>query len=329
MRSDTFGITPIFLQFTIFTFSSIFCFYFWKYCDRILDIVVENAVLTIIIVSCICLIAALAYYIYEESNGFKVTEYTLQSSLINKDSIRIAFLSDLHNYEHGEKNKDLYDAIEKGNPDFIIFAGDMITSCMEADYDYSKTLEFIEALSKKWTIYYGMGNHEERFRRKSDKFPGKYEDLTNKLTKIGAPIIVDEKIEVNDFGIAIYGLDLEHDYYRKLIKRKLPDDYLNNKFGDVDKTKFSILIAHNPEHFKEYAKWGENLCLSGHVHGGIVNIPLLGGVISPQLKIFPKYDGGLFHEGDSTMILSRGIGSHTTNIRVNNKAELIFINIKR
>ena len=285
--------------------------------------------LLLIIIICILIVAAFSYYVYRESVGFKVTEYSIKSSLIKKDNICIAFLSDLHNSEYGQKNADLYSAIEKVNPDFIIFAGDMITSCMETDYDYSGTLDFIEALAKKWPIYYGMGNHEERFRRKSDNFPGKYDDLTARLKRIGAPILVDEIRVLEEFGIVIYGLDLEHEYYRKIIKRKLPDNYLNDKFGEVDKTRFSILLAHNPEHFKQYSEWGENLCLSGHVHGGIVNIPLLGGVISPQLKLFPKYDGGLFHENNSSMILSRGIGSHTTNIRINNKAELIVINLKR
>ena len=73
----------------------------------------------------------------------------------------------------------------------------------------------------------------------------------------------------------------------------LPEDYLKEKFGDPDPERVSILIAHDPEHFDNYAKWHPDYVLSGHVHGGIVNIPFLGGVISPQLKFFPKYDAGL------------------------------------
>ena len=60
-----------------------------------------------------------------------------------------------------------------------------------------------------------------------------------------------------------------------------------------------------------------------------MNIPLLGGVISPQLKLFPKYDAGVFKIGDSTMILSRGLGTHTVPVRVNNKAEVIIIDLYR
>ena len=67
--------------------------------------------------------------------------------------------------------------------------------------------------------------------------------------------------------------------------------------------------------------------LSGHVHGGIMRLPLLGGVLSPSLRFFPKYDGGLFREGGSRMILGRGLGSHTIPVRVFNPGELVVIEL--
>ena len=54
--------------------------------------------------------------------------------------------------------------------------------------------------------------------------------------------------------------------------------------------------------------------LAGHFHGGMVRIPKFGGVISPQFQIFPKYDAGEFHEGETTMILSRGLGNHSIKL---------------
>ena len=50
-------------------------------------------------------------------------------------------------------------------------------------------------------------------------------------------------------------------------------------------------------------------------------------MVSPQLKFFPRYDAGIFSIGDSTMILSRGLGSHTVPIRIFNKAEVIIIDL--
>ena len=206
----------------------------------------------------------------------------------------------------------------------------MITSCMEKWSDYSDTLAFIKRLADLYPVYYGMGNHEERLKRRPEKFPqGEYERLTESLKKINAPIIDNDKIILNELGITIYGINIEHRFYQKVITKTLPIGYIKDKLGDINKDTYNILIAHNPEHFKTYSDWGADLVLSGHVHGGIIRLPLLGGVISPALKLFPKYDGGLFTQNASNMVLSRGIGSHTVPIRVNNKAELILIELNK
>ena len=55
---------------------------------------------------------------------------------------------------------------------------------------------------------------------------------------------------------------------------------------------------------------------------------MLGGVLAPSLRLFPKYDGGLFEEGDSRMVLGRGLGSHTIPIRLFNPGELIVVRLE-
>ena len=56
---------------------------------------------------------------------------------------------------------------------------------------------------------------------------------------------------------------------------------------------------------------------------------VLGGVISPRLHLFPRYDGGKFTCGNSTMIVSRGLGMHTIPFRFNNPGELVDITIRK
>ena len=68
--------------------------------------------------------------------------------------------------------------------------------------------------------------------------------------------------------------------------------------------------------------------VSGHVHGGFMRLPILGGVLTPAFKLFPKYDGGEFREGTATMILSRGLGTHTLPIRIFNPGELVVIHLE-
>ena len=110
--------------------------------------------------------------------------------------------------------------------------------------------------------------------------------------------------------------------------RKMEEGYLTNVVGKADSSKCNILIAHNPDYFPEYAKWGADFVLSGHVHGGIMRLPLLGGVIAPSYRLFPKYDGGVYKENGAIMLLGRGMGSHTLPFRFFNPAQLYVVTLK-
>lgn len=92
---------------------------------------------------------------------------------------------------------------------------------------------------------------------------------------------------------------------------------------------FRILMAHNPAHMDAYTKWGADLTVSGHLHGGIIRIPFLGGIITPQVKLLPKYSAGLYKVNGKMAVVSRGLGEHTVNIRVCNPPELSVIHITR
>ena len=99
--------------------------------------------------------------------------------------------------------------------------------------------------------------------------------------------------------------------------------------GNADERFYTVLLAHNPEYFSSYAEWGADLTLSGHVHGGVARVPIWGkGVISPGLKLFPKYDGGIFRKGQAVMVLSRGLGMHTIPIRLFHPGELWVVEFK-
>ena len=144
---------------------------------------------------------------------------------------------------------------------------------------------------------------------------------------------------------AVHGLRNEvqvavmHESRRKLRSRKPP---LRNRARGVNSGRgveqfeavglglaaVGYYVAACRAYFPAYAEWGADLVLSGHVHGGIMRLPLLGGVISPTLRLFPRYDGGLFQEGGSTMILGRGLGSHTIPIRIFNPGELVVVELE-
>ena len=125
----------------------------------------------------------------------------------------------------------------------------------------------------------------------------------------------------------IYGLEIDREYYQKFKEIKMEEAYLEKLLGKPDKDRVSLLIAHNPDYFKSYAAWGVDLVVSGHVHGGLMRLPVLGGVISPAIRLFPKFDGGAFKERDAVMILGRGLGTHTLPVRIFNPGELVVIEL--
>lgn len=257
-----------------------------------------------------------------DGNRFVIREYTLESEKIDKE-YKLVLLADLHNRTYGENNEKLIKAVEKVKPDMILNAGDMMTT--KPKYSLDVALNLMKSLGKKFTVYYGLGNHEYRMKLYREYYGDAFEYYTGELETAGIRVLENKTVEDGVFSIT--GLSIDRKYYKRFQKIVMEPDYLENTIQKADSKKYRILIAHNPEYFEEYAKWGADLVVSGHVHGGIMRLPLLGGVISPKIELFPKYDGGMFKEKDATMILSRGLGMHTIPIRIFNPAELVVIHL--
>lgn len=259
----------------------------------------------------------------------KTVFYKIESNKFSEQfkGCRIAMLCDLHNNELGEANKILLDGIRKQNPDLILIVGDMLTAKPKEKFDVA--LNFLRILAKEYPIYYSLGNHEYRLRIYPEKYETMYEDYMGAVKEMGICILRNEKVllEVNGGKIWVYGLEIDRRYYNRLQHVDMEKSYLEKEIGKPMKDEFNLLLAHNPTYFTTYAEWGADLVLSGHNHGGIIRFPFIGGLISPQMTLFPKYDMGEFKEGNSSMILSSGLGSHTINIRIFNPPQLVIIDL--
>lgn len=275
-----------------------------------------------VLAALICICLAVTVW---DSNPFVTIAYEIKSDKITKPC-RLVLLADLHNKSFGEGNERLLAAIDKAAPDGILVAGDMLTAMRGADY--SRALSLMEKLSARYRVYYGMGNHEYRLGLYPDDYPGMYEGYMSGLKRAGIEPLINETAYLPECNIAICGAQIDRAYFRHFRRTPMETSYLSKLLGTPDGEIFQLLIAHNPVYFDAYAKWGADLVVSGHVHGGIMRLPALGGVLSPALTLFPKYDGGMFKEDNSTMILSRGLSSHTPPVRIFNPGELIVIDLK-
>lgn len=278
------------------------------------------------LVGFISLIAGLiSYNIFYDINHFYVKKYELKSKKI-KEPYHFVVISDLHDKDFGKQNDVLLKEIDRISPEAVYIAGDMITAL--PGRDFTNTLKFLKKLSEKYPVYYGSGNHEYRMRISTKKYGDMSLRYETELCRYGIHRIYTGCMDTNRKDVKVFGLEIDRCFYRKWKTPKMPDDYVVNRIGKVENDYFSILIAHNPEYFPEYAKCGADLVLAGHVHGGIANLPLIGGVISPKFRLFPKYDGGIFKEQNSTMLLSRGLGWHTIPVRFLNPGELVEVIVK-
>ena len=270
-------------------------------------------------------------YIKYNVNTLEVTKYVVENKKVPKefDGYNIVQISDLHSKLFGENNKKLIQKIKSLNPDIVVVTGDLIDG---ENNNYNVALDFMKEISKLYRVYYIIGNHEQKSLIK--KYKDEYIDYFNKLHQIDFVNLDNNKVEIvkGDSNINLYGLTVPYSCYKYLFDNQettsIDIDFLEEKLGKVDREQFNILLAHTPFYFDEYEKWGADLTLCGHVHGGIVRLPIVGGLLSPDRKFFPKYDLGEYTKNKSTMIVSKGLGGSKVLIRVNCKPEIVNIKLK-
>lgn len=274
----------------------------------------------ILILCTAIIIAILLIYGFTSNYFLRAEQYNCH--VFGKDSeapLKIVMLADLHGGTFGRKNERLIAKIKEEEPDLICIAGDMTVKNGKGT---DICLSLCRNLLLTAPVYYAMGNHEIRM--------DCYDTYVEALRKAGVCVLDNEQKTVTCQGhkLCITGLNLDEYFYHKFWqKRENSAEIIGQYVGEPEPGVFQILLAHNPEYMEAYRQWGADLIFSGHVHGGIARLPLLGGVIDPSLRIFPKYDAGIFQKENTTMILSRGLGTHHIRLRFFNLPEISVINL--
>ena len=276
------------------------------------------------------LAVAAAAEIYRETHHFRVTHYDVSSEKLSGviRGLKILFLSDLHNCTYGNKNERLLRSIRDEKPDLILIGGDMLVG--KEGESYETALHFAEQLPEICPTLYANGNHEQRMKEDTETYGDTYAAYKKSLKKSGVHFLENERIrvELGDTDLHICGLELHSSSYKKFRKDKITANDIEDHFGfSASKDAYTILLAHNPAYMDAYLEWGADMVLSGHLHGGLIRVPVMGGIVTPQGFLFPRYSGEMTQEGSQTVIVSRGLGTHTLNIRLFNMPELISIHL--
>lgn len=274
-------------------------------------------ILTAFLLVLLAIVILVLLWKYSDNTTLQLTTYQITSNKLPSQfhGFRIAQISDLHNTEFGEQNTELLSLLRESNPDIIVFTGDQIDA-------RRKNLDVAVAFAKEAVqiapCYLVSGNHEGSI--------VEFSQLQADLEAVGVTILADETLELEHNGGVLTLMGLKDptldDKYFSHGPEGVVDLALSQMTQDLE--GYTVLLAHHPEYLPIYQKYGIDLALCGHVHGGQIR---LGdqGLLAPDQGFFPKYDSGLYTEGNTTMVISRGLGNSRFPWRVNNPPEVVMV----
>lgn len=280
-----------------------------------------------------------------ERKAYSISTFAINTKKV-KGKIRIVFISDFHDKKDRNACIKIIDDIINLNPSYIVLGGDFVDfSTIKSKFNnvcIDNAIYFIENLSKKTKeklfdnndrIYFAFGNHELRLKDRESNMVLRdaYERFMTSLKNNGINILDDMTYDISD-NITISGFNLYYGYYKHLfskikLKENIDKEIINNSFSSIDKNKYNIMVFHKPDYCEDFIEFGFDLVLSGHNHGGLVRFPVIGAIVSPDLKFHPKYNDGMYEIEEKHVIVSRGIGEHFIKLRVNNRPEICVIDI--
>lgn len=257
----------------------------------------------------VLIFSIIVYLIIWENNMIEINEIQISDSNLPSSfsGYRVAHVSDLHNAEFGKGNRRLVEKLSETHPDIIVITGDIVD---RRKTDTWVAIDFVKQAVKIAPVYYATGNHEHLI-----------DDLDvflSQMKDIGVTVLQNEKtvISKGNDKVTIAGINGNVPSVNKALIKLLDDE-----------DGYTVLLSHFPELFHDYYNNKVNLTFSGHVHGGQFRLPFVGGVFAPTQGWFPKYDSGLYENGDSRMVVSRGLGNSLFPFRVNNPPEIVVVEL--
>ncbi len=273
-------------------------------------------------VVCILLFLAALWVIWG-NKALQQTEITITSDRlpVSFDGYRIVHISDLHNAEFGEGNEKILQRIKSVQPDLIVLTGDLVDSS-RTDYDIA--VDFAGEAVKIAPTYYVTGNHEAWLGQS-------YHVLEQRLEQSGVEVLRDEALylEQDQDRILLMGIDDPEFYKGESVRYDGGAAMMRQRIDSLryQDEEYTILLSHRPELFDTYVDSGVDLVFSGHAHGGQFRLPFVGGLVAPDQGLFPEYDAGLYHEGRTSMVVSRGLGNSIIPLRIGNRPEVVVVTL--
>ena len=221
--------------------------------------------------------------------------------------LRIVQISDIH---HGLflPKEWLSDAVKKANrlkPDIIALTGDYVTYSRR---NIGPAAEILGRLRARFGVYAVLGNHD--FRVDADA-------VTSALRSQHIDVLRNRHVDLRLGGESLYLAGVDDYGYGADLRRAVKG---------IPSEAARVLLAHNPRIIHLASRHGVSLVLSGHTHGGQVNIPLLGTVYGKSPERL-RYKIGWDRMGATQIYVSRGIGTIVLPCRLRCPAEITHLEL--
>ena len=263
----------------------------------------------------ICLIFTALYlgYGYYAAHHVVETRYqVIATKDIGVDTFRIAQITDSH-VGATMNGDDFYDymlEINKTNPDIVVVTGDYIDDDTSLK-DFKRSCEGLGALNTKYGVYFVFGNHDKGYFRNRDYGE---QEIREELEKNNVSILEDEGLDIPNTNIYLIGRQ-----DRQVKSRQTALELMNN----VDLNKYVIVLNHQPNDYKNEEDAQIDLVISGHTHGGqIFPLMIFDKLVGANNQIY-----GMETRGNTTFIVSSGIGDWSVKFRTFTKAEYVVIDL--
>jgi predicted MPP superfamily phosphohydrolase len=216
--------------------------------------------------------------------------------------LRIGLMTDVHRSQlvsHADVARAVT-VLMRERPDLIVLGGDYVTW---GDRRYvAPSAQALASLSAPHGVYAILGNHDDDH------------DMPLALAKNGVHVLKDARtrLTIRHEAIDLVGI-------RFWTKRQA--DIAPLVRGGSPMT---VLLAHDPRRLTEAVALDVPLVLSGHTHGGQIVLPVVGAVAAQKFPVV----SGLARRADTTMFVSRGVGTIYLPVRINCPPEVAVLTLQ-
>ena len=247
------------------------------------------------------------------------TNYTLST---DKDisPLRIVMFADVHlgaTFDAEGFQKHLK-KMEEQKPDLITLVGDFVDDDTTKE-EMIKACQFLGHIKTKYGIYFVLGNHDKGYYGAAHR-GFSLKELLIELKKNNIIVLQDETVPVGDSFYLIGRKD-----FSEVVERKRERQSMEKLTAHLDKSKYIIVLDHQPADFKNQAKSEVDLVLCGHTHGNqLFPFNQVGKWIGANDLV-----SGYEKRNKTNFIVSSGISDWAIRFKTGTKSEFLVIDIKK